>query len=46
MKLHAKLTSVAERPSHRLRAMMKVDDDLVDAVTSKILGDVTNEWFS
>src|SRR4051812_34961549 len=41
--LHAELRTVAEGVDHRLRLMMKVDDNLTDAKLCEILGHVTDE---
>jgi hypothetical protein len=29
-----------------LRAVMQVNDDLIDPVTGEIFGDVSDEWFA
>ena len=46
MKLYAEPAAIAEGSSYRLRPMMQVHDDLIDAVAGEIFGDVTDERFS
>ena len=46
MKLYAEPAAIAEGSSYRLRTMMQVHDDLIDAVAGEIFGDVTDERFS
>src|SRR6185369_12143018 len=46
IKLHPETAAITERSSHRLRTMMQVHDDLIDAIAGEILGDVTDKRFS
>jgi hypothetical protein len=46
MQLHPKTTAITQRAPHRLRPVMQVHNDLIDSVTSEILGDITDERFS
>src|SRR6185369_7770436 len=46
MKLHTETTTIAERASHRLRTMMQVHHDLIDAIAGEIFGDITDKRLS
>src|ERR1041384_8131198 len=46
MKFDSETTAVTQRPPHRLRTVMQVNDDLVDAIRGEVLGDITDEGFS
>jgi hypothetical protein len=46
VKFDAEGAAIAECSSHRFRSMMQVNDDLVDAVTGKVFGDITDEWLA
>src|SRR6185436_19431862 len=46
MKLHTETTTITECSSHRLRTMMQVHHDLIDAIAGEIFGDITDQRFS
>jgi uncharacterized protein (DUF1499 family) len=45
VELHPKAAAIAQCLPHRLWTVMKIDNYLVATVASKILSNVTDEWF-
>jgi hypothetical protein len=46
MKPHPEATAISECSSHRLRPMMEVHHDLIDAIAGQILSDIADERFA
>ena len=46
VKFDSELTAISEGKSHRLRAMVKVDDHFIATVARNIFRNVTNQWLA